>query len=216
MSEVGRNFKYSDSTKFLFKIELPGTEEKLIFVPYYQIYDYRYGIYLQWQKKDSPQAIARENQIKQVREYRQRIVGQLTNFDQNNWEYAQHLQAEHSTIGYDRGKRYRRAEANGYFSYEFNLEEAKPGLTLQLTLSMQDRGQTIEVNLDNQIEKRIKIMKDFAKKDKDGFFIVNIPVPNKLLNDEKLSLRFSNDAEQSARIWGITLINRKKQENGKI
>ena len=82
----------TETTNTLFKLKLPNTSETITFVPYYQTFETRYGVYFQWQQAGSKEAQRREEQLQALSEYRRKTVGQLDNFDQNNFEFDKHLE----------------------------------------------------------------------------------------------------------------------------
>ncbi|WP_283680452.1 beta-L-arabinofuranosidase domain-containing protein [Lentilactobacillus sp. Marseille-Q4993] len=72
---------------YLFTFTMPGVEESIKFVPYYQVYNKRYGIYFQWQQAGSEAAKQRQLELKKLKQFQKSVVDELTNFDENNFEY---------------------------------------------------------------------------------------------------------------------------------
>ncbi|MFT8766391.1 MAG: beta-L-arabinofuranosidase domain-containing protein, partial [Lentilactobacillus hilgardii] len=122
----------TENERYLVKVGLPGVDEKIEFVPYYQVYDQRYGVYFQWQQAGSLAAKQRQEKLAAIEAYQNRIVDQLTNFDQNNWEFNKHLQSKNSEVGNAYGRRFRQAGVTGYFSYRFDIKKAQPKMHMIL------------------------------------------------------------------------------------
>ncbi|MFD1124273.1 beta-L-arabinofuranosidase domain-containing protein [Lentilactobacillus raoultii] len=203
----------TDDDHYLFKISLPGIDEKIQFVPYYQIYDCRYGIYFQWQQAGSLAAKQQQKKLAAVKAYQSRIVDQLTNFDQNNWEFNKHLKAENSKIGYASGRRFRQADPAGHFYYVFDMEKAQPGMELTLIFNQRDDGQLINLQVGDDphslVKKQITVASAQAKSiDQNGFFEWHFKLPEQLYQGTtSLAVRFSSVHEESARVFGILFLN---------
>ncbi|MCH4170210.1 MAG: glycoside hydrolase family 127 protein [Lactobacillus sp.] len=196
---------------YLLQIKLPGIAEHINFVPYYQVFKRRYGLYFQWQQAGSQAAQQRTAKLAQVQKYRQRVVGELTNFDQNNWEFSQRLEAKGSQVGSFKGRRFRQVRANGYFSYIFDVTKAKAPMDLILTFNQADDFKAIEVTLGANSDYAYHVVLDAAKADNvsaDGFFTYKISLPADLYEAKaNLLLRFVSDQNASARLFGILLLN---------
>ncbi|MCH4165145.1 MAG: glycoside hydrolase family 127 protein [Lentilactobacillus diolivorans] len=199
--------------RYLVKVKLPEVDEKIEFVPYYQTYDRRYGIYFQWQQAGSSAARQRQEKLAAIEAYQNRIVDQLTNFDQNNWEFNKQLEFKNSEAGNAYGRRFRQAGATGYFSYRFDVQRARPGMHLVLTFNQNDDGKVLAAHigndLDNRFQSQLVVDSSNAKSvDKDGFFELKIELPKDVYLDQpSLKVCFSGLQDTSARLFGIQFLN---------
>ena len=138
-------------------------------------------------------------------------MDELTNFDENNWEYDKHLDYQDSEIGSYRGRRFRQADAGGYFSYQFQTGKAHGAVTLILTLNQADDGKKIWIrfNDDQQTERSIILDASTASQiDGQEFYEWKMTIPAALLTgQQKLRVTFSADSQDSARVFGIRLMN---------
>lgn len=169
-----------DSDKYAFAFEFKGKSQNWEFVPYYQIYDERYGIYHEYKTELTDKEQARA------------IVDSLTNFDHNNSEYAKHLQFEASYVASKDGKNYRIATENGWFAYEFNyLKQAVN--TLRLVFHRDDSGKTATLTV-NGIQQEVQVPLTDAE--------IFIEKEISLEDSNRVAVRF----EEGTAIFGIYLL----------
>ncbi|WP_400243668.1 beta-L-arabinofuranosidase domain-containing protein [Niallia sp. JL1B1071] len=180
-------------------------EEELIFSPYYQMHGERYGIYFQLQEKDSESAQSVIKKQKERERENSLIMDQLYNFDDNNSEYAKHLEKEKSTVSSWWGHRYRVAERNGKFSYLFNVDENISEIFLELKFIAEDAGKSIILRMNDENEgERMITVPDVPEK---GLLSEKLIIENKWKED-KIKLTFmAPKGEESCRLFGITLRN---------
>ncbi|MQN25386.1 beta-L-arabinofuranosidase domain-containing protein [Lentilactobacillus buchneri] len=200
----------TETTNTLFELKLPNTSETITFVPYYQTFEIRYGVYFQWQQAGSKEAQRREEQLQALSEYRRKTVGQLDNFDQNNFEFDKHLEQHRSEASNAKGRRFRVAHQDGWFSYQFSLAKAQPGLSLELTLNVEDAGHSIVVgfNDDHKFDQVLTVDQNQST-DSKGFYHVRIPISVILINQRpNIKLVFRSAGGDTARLFGIRLFNR--------
>lgn len=180
-----------------------GVEEELTLSPYYQMHGERYGIYFKLIKAGSSEAA----QLKQTKErlaaQQAKIVDSLTNFDENNSEYAKSLAYDQAVVGAQAGRRYRQALANGWFSYHFKTA----GTELQkllLTFHQDDCGKRFSLEVNGFTT--IVTVNDFAE---DAFITQEIQLPQTVFGEEaQITIRTIDDV--TPRIFGITI---EKDEN---
>lgn len=191
----------------LFELKLPNISEQLTFIPYYQTHDTRYGVYFQWQQAGSKEAQHRQDQLSALNEYRQKTVAELTNFDNNNFEFDKHLLQERSEVSNAKGRRFRVAHQDGWFSYQFSLAKAHPDLSLMLTFNVEDAGHSIVVgfNDDHKFDQVLTVAENHPT-DSKGFYQVRIPISVTLINNHRdIKLVFSSAGGNTARLFGIRL-----------
>ncbi|GHP13756.1 glycosyl hydrolase [Lentilactobacillus fungorum] len=192
-------------------LTLPDTEENLKFVPYYQVYDQRYGVYFQWQQKGSVEAKMRAKQVAAVESLRKRTVAELTNFDNNNGEFEHHLEQAKSEVGPSRNRRYRVAQPGGKFSYEFDIRNAHQSMYLVLTLNQQvDEGRQLILTFNDQPASATVIVNHPQAQPVDdrGFYELRVPIPTEVTQKDKVKLTFTATKGMSPRLYGIRFENK--------
>ncbi|WP_312093096.1 beta-L-arabinofuranosidase domain-containing protein [Niallia sp.] len=189
----------------LIAFKVKDIEEDLIFSPYYQMHGERYGIYFQLQEKDSEAAQSVIKKQKERERENSLIMDQLFNFDDNNSEYAKHLEKEKSTVSSWWGHRYRVAERNGEFSYLFHVDPSVSEIFLELKFIAEDAGKSIIVRMNEETEgERMITVPAVSEK---GLLSVKLVIENKW-KKEKMKLTFrAPKEEESCRLFGITLRN---------
>lgn len=195
----------------LLVLTLPEVREPIEFVPYYQVYNKRYGIYFQWQQEGSEEAKARAKQIEAVNDLRRRTVAGLTNFDNNNGEFEHKLTQKNSEVGSARNRRFRVAEPNGTFGYAFDLSKADESMVLVLTLNQQlDEGKQVTIRFNDQSDsdRQVAVTSDHSA-DHRGFYEVQVPVPDDAKAASTIKITFSAKNGPSPRLFGIRFMNTK-------
>ncbi|MFS0661126.1 beta-L-arabinofuranosidase domain-containing protein [Niallia alba] len=189
----------------LIAFKVKDIEEDLIFSPYYQMHKERYGIYFQLQEKDSKSAQTIIQKQKERERENSLIMDQLYNFDDNNSEYAKHLEKEKSSVSSWWGNRYRVAEASGRFSYLFDVDPNVTKIYLELKFLPEDARKSIilRINEEND-DDRVITVPEVSKKE---LLSEKIVLENKW-NRDKIKLTFiAPKEEESCRLFGITLRN---------
>lgn len=178
-----------------FKIN--GIEEEVILSPYYQMHHERYGIYFKLIAAGSTEALEVKREKALLAAQREKILDRLSNFDDNNSEYAKELTQEHSQVGAFAGRRYRQALENGWFSYYFNIAAEGPK-KLFLTFHQADCGKRFALKINDE-ETTVTV----EECGQGEFLTQEIPLLQKALTARtKVTIR-SIDAV-TPRIFGIT------------
>lgn len=194
-------------------LTLPKVHEQIKFVPYYQVFDQRYGIYFQWQQAGSKEAQRRVQQLAAIKNRRQRTVAELTNFDNNNGEFEHHLTQKKSIVGPSRNRRYRVADPHGEFSYDFDVSKGNQSMVLVLTFNQQvDEGRQFTILFDHQVVSKIlvKNQPNGQAIDERGFYEMVLPIPTDLKKSRSIHLTFRAGDEPSPRLYGIRFENQTK------
>lgn len=191
----------------LVSVTLPNVDEQIKFIPYYQTYQHRYGIYFQWQQAGSKEAQQRADQLKRLADYRQHTIGELTNFDANNFEINQHLEQADSEVGNLRGRRFRQAHPTGWFSYQFPVTKLLTELQLSLTFNVADAGKRLQVTMKEFNFDQTILVAQSDQADQDGFYQVTIPISTTDNQQQSINVKFSAMHQPSARLFGIRLFN---------
>lgn len=185
--------------------KLNGAEEKIIFTPYYEMHGERYGIYFKVRMKDSVEAKQAQEEKEALLKQQAQIYQELHHFDENNSEYAKNLSYQHSFVGDFHGKRYRIAEADGWFQYEFSLQPVEETLRLALVFHTADYGKTINVQIG---EETYQI--EVPHSPTSTFITKELLISSRHVFDGKLQLKFASQAQSSARLFGIQLLKLEK------
>ena len=191
----------------LVSVTLPNVDEQIKFIPYYQTYQHRYGIYFQWQQAGSKEAQQRADQLKRLADYRQYTIGELTNFDANNFEINQHMEQADSEVGNLRGRRFRQAHPTGWFSYQFPVTKLLTELRLSLTFNVADAGKLLQVTMKEFNFDQTILVAQSDQADQDGFYQVTIPISTTDNQQQSIHVKFSAMHQPSARLFGIRLFN---------
>src|SRR5690625_1634919 len=106
--------KLIDHKDKLIAFLVKGVKESIIFSPYYEMHGERYGIYFKLQKEDSKEAQTAIKKRKEFLRQQELILDELTNFDDNNSEYAKNVSYDQSRVDAFWGRRYRQAFEKGW------------------------------------------------------------------------------------------------------
>lgn len=201
--KLKENFDWVEQEEYLFALKVKEIEEDILFAPYYEIHESRYGIYFNLQEKGSN--VEQERKLKKEERQREKdkMYDELNNFDDNNSEYGRGLKQENSEVGTRWSRRYRKALPFGWFSYEIPVNKDAASLTISLTFHSEDIGKTIELIVNDSLKEQIIVGKEENKE----FFVVNIPVNETVLDHKDiLKIRFQVGEEESARLFGIKVL----------
>lgn len=190
--------KEIDLPEKLVAFQLTEIEEEIIFSPYYEMHEERYGIYFKLMEKDSEEARKVIEGKKELIRKLELIYQDLHNFDENNSEYAKKLRYEHSTIGDFFGKRYRRAEANGWFAYEFNFTPITENICLELQFHTDDQSKELNVTIEDETYK-LKVEESSEFK----FVKHQIILDSSKVKNDSISIKFAGNNGASPRVFGI-------------
>ncbi|HJB24552.1 MAG TPA: glycoside hydrolase family 127 protein, partial [Candidatus Jeotgalibaca pullicola] len=141
----------------LLAFKVKEIEEEIILTPYYEMHDERYGIYFKLLEKDSQEAQDTIKEKKELLRQQSLVYEELHNFDENNSEYAKKLQYERSHVGNFSGQRYRQAEKEGWFSYEFKITPEKENIYLDLKFHSEDVGKQLLLQINEQKQYTITV-----------------------------------------------------------
>ncbi|WP_159439877.1 beta-L-arabinofuranosidase domain-containing protein [Bacillus sinesaloumensis] len=184
----------------LIAFQVNNIKENIIFSPYYEMHGERYGIYFNLLDTDSKVGQNALLQKKDRLKEEELILAELHNFDDNNSEYAKKIAYAHSEANAYKGRRFRMAYANGWFSYEFTLETAGD-VYLKLDFHRQDIGKRMDLILNSQEICSI-VVNEFTEGE---FFSQQILLDKAILSNEgKVEITFKASEEETPRVFGIT------------
>ncbi|AZP03525.1 glycoside hydrolase family 127 protein [Jeotgalibaca ciconiae] len=185
----------------LLAFKVKEIEEEIILTPYYEMHDERYGIYFKLLEKDSQEAQDTIKEKKELLRQQSLVYEELHNFDENNSEYAKKLQYERSHVGNFSGQRYRQAEKEGWFSYEFKITPEKENIYLDLKFHSEDVGKQLLLQINEQKQYTITV-DTFAE---EGFITKRIDLDKADFKKRFIKLTFKGQ-EESPRLFGIKFL----------
>lgn len=191
----------------LIAFQARDTKEQLIYSPYYEMHDERYGIYFTKSEVDSKAAQDAIKKKKEIIREQEQILGTLSNFDENNSEYAKNLVYHRSEAGAFWGRRYRKAFADGSFGYEFAFD-TKETFYVQLEFHHEDVGKKIQVQFNQQEEWTIEIEKGGFE-----FYQYEGSLQPDVLKDGKMNVVFQAVEGESPGLFGITFLKARTYSN---
>ena len=183
------------------------TKEQLIYSPYYEMHGERYGIYFTKSEVDSKAAQDAIKKKKEIIREQEQILDSLSNFDENNSEYAKNLVYHRSEAGAFWGRRYRKALAEGSFSYDFSID-TEDTFYVQFEFHDEDAGKKLHVHFNQQEEYTIEV-----EKGKSGYYKYEQSLQPSLLNNGKMNLVFSAVEGESPRLFSITFVKSRTYSN---
>lgn len=187
--------RIEDSKDGKVQFQLKGTDkdDTLRYTPHYAQHKERYGLYMYLTEPDS---VDFQNQIleKKVEERNQETSSDfITNFDENNTEYARNLKkSDDSSVGSYNGRQYRDAKKNGWFSYDLlvNIEADKNYLLC--TYTKDDKGRSFDIYLNDEKFVTETINPTGQVVGSDGFYTIKREIPTKYLTTD---LRYRTDSD---------------------
>lgn len=194
----------SEALKFSAKdIIFPKKFKTLEFVPFYDIHESRYAIYLPIETQQSYETI----QKKRVEnEQAERALAQLTIDEvapgEQQPELDHFIKSENSTTGVNSGEHWR--DASGWFSYKLE-DENNQAQKIRLTYFGKDVNRKFNIFING-----IKINQEhFESEVSQEFFTKDYPLPKKVLdtNSKSLSIRIeAEDGFRTAEVYNIKLM----------
>ena len=134
----------SEDGKVQFQLKNTDSEE-LIFSPYYELHDQRYGIYMNLEEPDSQASQDRILAEKETLREQEVSVDYLDSFDNNNSEFAKNLQTGGDTsVGTFNGRTFRHANGGGWWSYDLAVDPDADHNYLGCTWYSGDLGRSFE------------------------------------------------------------------------
>lgn len=172
--------RIKDTDEGFIQFRAKGTylNEEITFTPYYTMFDYRYGLYMNIDSKDSPEMIAKILSDKEELRNVEAASGSLTQFDGNNYEATYNMQkSENSSVGEYNGRSYREAQKNGWFSYDMPIVEGVQNyLNTVYTKADNQRSFKILINDEDFVTETITNTKPSTS---DGFYTEKREIPIK-------------------------------------
>ena len=142
----------SEDGKVQFQLENTDSEE-LIFSPYYELHDQRYGIYMNLEEPDSQASQDRILSEKEQLREQEVSVDYLNSFDANNSEAAKDLITSETdtSVGTFNGRTFRHAENGGWWSYNLAVDPEAEHNYLACTWYSGDRGRVFDIYVNDEL-----------------------------------------------------------------
>lgn len=132
------------------------------------------------------------------------IYQELTNFDENNSEYARNLRYQDSFVDNFFGRRFRQARDGGWFSYDFRFETETDEFYLELIFHHSDAGKCCEIIVNN--DKKMEYTIPSATEEE--FFIQRYLLSKDEIKEAGITITFSSVNGLTPRIFGISFVKR--------
>ncbi len=171
-----------------FKAKDTYLDDEITFVPYYSIYDCRYGLYMNLAALDSPEMIEKILSDKKMLRNEEAASASLMQIDGNNYEATYHIQkSENSTVGTYNGRNYRDAQKHGWFSYTMPISEGAENY-LNTVYTAADNQRSFEI-LINEEHFAIETISSDKAASSDGFYTQTRAIPTKYTEGECVQYR---------------------------
>ncbi len=139
----------SEDGKVQFKLNNTDSAD-LIYTPHFMRYKERYGLYMMFEEPGSEAGQKRIRDKKERLREEEMALDTLTNFDENNSEFAKNLQYEKSTTGSFNGRLYRDAQKDGWFSYDLQVNPGSEKNYLKCTWYSGDKGRSFGLYINGE------------------------------------------------------------------
>lgn len=151
----------SEDGKVQFQLKNTDSEE-LIFSPYYELHDQRYGIYMNLEEPDSQASQDRILSEKEQLREQEVSVDYLNSFDANNSEAAKDLITSETdtSVGTFNGRTFRHAENGGWWSYNLAVDPEAEHNYLACTWYSGDRGRVFDIYVNDELLQTVTITDD--------------------------------------------------------
>jgi len=163
----------------------------LRFTPHYRRHDERYGLYLNYEVKDSAASQARILEVKKQARELEFAIDSLTTFDNNNFENAKNVKSRNSEVGTFNGQQFRHAFGpDGWFSYDLEIDPAATKNFLRARYYTGDNGRSFDVYLNDEKLKTERITNAAGA---GVFYLQTDEIPRKYLDDPRWKVDQNGD-----------------------
>jgi hypothetical protein len=182
-----------------------GRPGDVTLTPFYMMHDRKYAVY--WDCLTDREWQERENEAKseqaRLRSLQSRTVDSLL-VGETVAEHAHRLEGEMTTIGGYRGRTWRQAAGEGWFSFEMN---SRPGARLELVVTYWG-SETEKREFDIIVDGRTVATQILSRDSPGKFFDVAYTLPSDLTRGKgNLTVRFSpHRGAIAGRLFGIRLV----------
>lgn len=192
-----------------FLLESSKEEEPLIFVPYYQQYEQRYGIYFRIYQKDSRELMSR-HRTEEKTFLVQKEATDIIPVGNDQYELAHQVRGEKTDFCIHNGHRCRFIEQSGYLSYQLKVSNPLEILCITYQKRQENEWPNIWIG-DVWVE-------DFFlfRESEDGFVTMGYHIPkNQITGNNTINVKFQNKSQEyTSRIYDYVYICEEKQGEG--
>lgn len=201
----------SEDGKVQFQLKNTDSEE-LIFSPYYELHDQRYGIYMNLEEPDSQAAQDRILAEKEKLRDQEVSVDYLDSFDDNNSERAKNLVTDGDTsVGSYLGRTYRHANSGGWWSYDLKVDPDAEHNYLVCTYVSTDDGRSFKIQIDDQDFQNVALN---SGQPRDTFYDVTYEIPKEVIESARtdkdgntfITVKFLSTGGLAGGLYGIRVI----------
>ena len=170
--------RIEDSADGKVQFKMKNTDSPdLVYTPHFMRYKERYGLYMNFEEPDSQAGQKRVLEKKEALREEEMALDTLTNFDENNSEFAKNLKSEKSSVGTYNGRQFRHAEKDGgWFSYDLQINPQAEHNYLKCTWFSGDKSRNFDLYINGEKLQDITITEDAGK---DVFYTQTIEIPQK-------------------------------------
>lgn len=200
----------SEDGKVQFKLNNTDSAD-LIYTPHFMRYKERYGLYMMLEE---PGSEAGQNRIRDKKERlreEEMALDTLTNFDENNSEFAKNLQYEKSSTGSFNGRLYRDAQKDGWFSYDLQINPGSERNYLKCTWFSGDKGRNFGLYINGEKLQDLSITETAGT---NVFYTDTIEIPAKYWSEPEYKKDSTGEFVLDEEGNKIPVINVKFQGNG--
>ncbi len=213
LSNVKENLvRIEDSEDGQVQFKLNNTDSAdLVYTPHFMRYKERYGLYMTFEEPGS------EAGQKRIRDRKERLregemaLDTLTNFDENNSEFAKNLKYEKSSTGSFNGRLYRDAQKDGWFSYDMQINPAAEKNYLKCTWYSGDKGRNFGLYINGEKLQDVSITETAGA---NVFYTDTIEIPAEYWSDPEYKKDSTGEFVLDEKGNKIPVINVKFQGNG--
>lgn len=207
--------RVADSADGQVRFELRNTVDGggLVFTPHYRRHDERYGIYFNYETKDSEAAQQRILDAKELLREDEVVIDSLDSFDNNNFENAKNLKASStSSVGAFNGRQFRHAPGpDGWFSYDLEVDPSQAANFLRVRYYSGDAGRSFDVYLNDV---RLKTETITTAAGTNVFYLQGDEIPRTHLDDPRWKVDADGDPVLDAAGNKIPVVTVRFQSTG--
>lgn len=200
----------SEDGKVQFKLKNTDSSD-LTYTPHFMRYKERYGLYMTFEEAGSEASQKRIRDRKERLREEEMAIDTLTNFDENNSEFAKNLNYKDSNTGSFNGRLYRDAQKTGWFSYDLQVNPEAGKNYLLCTWYSGDNNRTFELYINGEKLQDVTITNAAGA---NQFYTDTIEIPAKYWSAPEYKKDSTGEFVLDTEGNKIPVINVKFQGNG--